>query len=74
MTKEVRNGSIVVRESMGNMEILAAHQGGIVHGGRVIIERNDMYDLFTSLREFLLDRICLECGANDPACQCWNDE
>jgi len=72
--KETRHGSIIVRDKDENMEIAATHQGGIVHGGRVVIEKADVYDLYKALREHLAERMCLECGAGDPRCQCWNDE
>jgi hypothetical protein len=27
-------------------------------------------EVFSALR----DSFCLECGSDDPSCQCWNDE
>jgi hypothetical protein len=53
MSREIRRNSIVVRFDASNMEILAAHQGGIVHGGRVIIERADVHDLLECVKEWL---------------------
>jgi hypothetical protein len=69
-----RRGSMVVRDRMGNMEIIAAHQGGIVHEGRVVIEKADMFDLFAAMREYLIERMCLECVSSVTMCQCSNDE
>lgn len=74
MKDEQRRGSMVVRENLGNMEIAATHHGGIISRGTVIIERADLFDLYTAMRAYLIDRICLECGSNEPGCQCWNDE
>lgn len=69
-----RVGSIIVRDYLGNTEIAAAHQGGIIRQGKVIIERADVFDLFVALRDHLRETKCLECGADDPRCQCDNDE
>lgn len=69
-----RVGSMIVRERLGNIEIAAAHQGGIVHDGRVIIEKADARDLYIALRDYLMERMCLACGCDDPQCQCENDE
>lgn len=70
----VRHGSMVVQDHCGNIEIAAAHQGGIIHQGRVVIEKADWFDLYLAMRGYLMDRMCLECGSDDPHCQCWNDD
>lgn len=74
MSDECRSGSIIVRDHQGNLEITCAHKGGIVHQGRVIIERADMHDLYAALHEYLSGKMCLHCGNPNPRCQCWNDE
>lgn len=64
-------GSVEVFETLGgNLEVVITH----TPSNRIRIERADIWDAFSALKEYLGYRMCLECGSPDPRCQCWNDE